>query len=61
MTSNFSFLQKENNFKPFAPLMLQAERAMSISPMLAATQARAALEVTVKWLYDIMGIRQPVI
>ena len=61
MTSNFSFLQKENNFKPFAPLMLQAERAMSISPMLAATQARAALEVTVKWLYNIMGIRQPVI
>lgn len=41
--------------------MLQAERAMSISPMLAATQARAALEVTVKWLYNIMGIRQPVI
>jgi len=61
MTSNFSFLQKENNFKTFAPLMLQAERAMSISPMLAATQARAALEVTVKWLYDIMGISQPII
>lgn len=61
MTSNFTFLQKEKNFASFAPLMLQAERAMSISPMLAATQARAALEVTVKWLYGAMGIRQPVI
>lgn len=61
MTSNFSFLQKEKNFRTFAPLMLQAERAMSISPMLAATQARAALEVTVKWLYRMMGICQPVI
>ena len=61
MISNFAFLQKGKNFTSFAPLMLQAERAMSISPMLAATQARAALEVTVKWLYGAIGIRQPVI
>ena len=61
MASNFTFLQKEKNFTSFAPLMLQAERAMSISPMLAATQARAALEVAVKWLYGATGIRRPVI
>lgn len=30
MASNFTFLQKEKNFTSFAPLMLQAERAMSI-------------------------------
>ena len=61
MASNFTFLQKEKNFTSFAPLMLHAERAMSISPILAATQARSALEVTVKWLYRAMGIRQPII
>lgn len=60
MESNFAFLIKEKDFQEFAPLCVQAEEAMAISPVLASTMARSALERMVHWLYGAMDLRAPI-
>ncbi len=52
MRTNFDFLKRDPQFGYFAEAAVSAERAMSISPALAATASRTALEIAVKWMYS---------
>ena len=51
MASNFDFLSSEPQFREFAQIAVQAERAMAFSPEMAAIYARKALETAVLWVY----------
>lgn len=52
MPSNFTFLQAEPQFRDFADVAVEAERAMAFSPETAAIYARKALETAVVWVYE---------
>ncbi len=52
MRTNFDFLKQEPQFETFAGAAITAERVMSISPALAVTASRTALEIAVKWMYS---------
>lgn len=52
MLTNFDFIKQDPQFEPFADAAVSAEQAMTISPALAASAARTALEIAVKWMYS---------
>ena len=60
MSTNFDFLKVEPQFATFADAAVAAELALPISPALAVTGCRMALEFGVKWLYSVdQSLAQP--
>ncbi|BAQ09542.1 type I site-specific deoxyribonuclease [Bacillus sp. OxB-1] len=51
--ANFGFLQDKQQFHSFAGACLEAEKAMLVSPATCAILARRALELAVKWVYQV--------
>ena len=53
--SNFSFLQKNKDFSPFASPALAAEQILHIDPAACILNCRRAMEAAVKWMYAVDG------
>lgn len=51
--TNFGFIKENQQFKGFAIACIEAENAMLISPATCAILTRRALELAVKWVYQI--------
>lgn len=51
MDSNFSYLKKEDKYNSFVDSCIDAENLMNVSYPFAATGARKAMELAVRWLY----------
>lgn len=50
---NFLFLRKKSIFESFSNACLEAENAMLVSPATCAILTRRALELAVKWVYQV--------
>ncbi len=50
---NFGFLKEKEQFKSFATACTEAENAMIVSPATCAILTRRALELAVKWVYQV--------
>lgn len=50
---NFEFLLANKDYQSFAQASIDAERALGLSTSLSAVSARKALELAVKWMYQI--------
>ncbi|TCL76423.1 type I restriction enzyme R subunit [Hydrogenispora ethanolica] len=55
MPSNFSFLQKTNQFDSFSEACLEAEKTIASSASATAILCRRALELAVRWVYSSDG------
>ncbi|WP_242214395.1 DEAD/DEAH box helicase family protein [Bacillus cereus group sp. BfR-BA-01383] len=51
--TNFGFLKEKDQFKSFATACTEAENAMIVSPSTCAILTRRALELAVKWVYQV--------
>ncbi|WP_341300880.1 DEAD/DEAH box helicase family protein [Lysinibacillus sp. FSL H8-0500] len=51
--TNFGFLVEKEQFKNFATACVEAENSMLISPATCAILTRRALELAVKWVYQV--------
>ncbi|MCS6596042.1 DEAD/DEAH box helicase family protein [Bacillus cereus] len=51
--TNFGFLKEKEQFKSFATACMEAENAMLVSPATCAILTRRALELAVKWVYQV--------
>ncbi|MBT2253837.1 DEAD/DEAH box helicase family protein [Priestia megaterium] len=51
--TNFGFLKDKEQFKSFAIACTEAENAMIVSPATCAILTRRALELAVKWVYQV--------
>ncbi|WP_241139001.1 DEAD/DEAH box helicase family protein [Bacillus mycoides] len=51
--TNFGFLKAKDQFKSFATACMEAENAMLVSPATCAILTRRALELAVKWVYQV--------
>lgn len=51
--ANFEFLKEKESFKDFATACIEAEKAMLVSPATSAILSRRALELAVKWVYQV--------
>jgi len=52
MTSNFTYLEKDQKYTEIATACMEAEKSMAVSYSAAALQTRKAMEVAVKWTYQ---------
>ena len=53
--SNFSFLQSNADFAPFAAPAAAAEQILHIDPAACVLNCRRAMECAVKWMYSVDG------
>ncbi len=53
MPSNFDYLTKDPKYRDMATACQEAERALAVSHSVAALQARRALEIAVKFVYQV--------
>ncbi len=53
--SNFSFLQSNADFSPFAAPAAAAEQILHIDPAACVLNCRRAMECAVKWMYSVDG------
>ena len=51
--SNFTFLHKDPEFRPFAEIAEAAEKILHIDPAAAILNCRRAMEFAIKWMYSV--------